>query len=454
MDTEKIGTESFHEMVETVRAAAGPHAVADDEAREYAEGKVMTVTTPEQRTGVGSRLRRDPNENVIGQCLAQIAGRVLFKSFTVSDRAVQSYLNDFARKTQIKHKLIGMAYAALTDGSAAMSISWRGNNKGRPVLHNESWWDGTSGMFVGLDDTGEVRFGLSDWFANRTSKDVDRRTIYLPDRVLRYVREPNDKGWTLLEEVPWVRADGRPLGVPVVHFPNGVAPRGFYPPSTVKQVMAAQDELNGARFDRAAASALTGSPIYTATGVEEADQEDNTVGPGQRWSSPNAAARFGVIHPAALDGLLDHSTDLRAAIAAEFPVPAYRIGRGQWPSGLALARADSPMLAVVEMICDVFDPPATTLAHRAVEFGNHFGNRGLDEDELIGITWEPADQLDPGTQKEMDLSTVELFQGLQKLVPVLIEQTNLLPPAETKRLIEELGSRIPEVEDVIDETWS
>lgn len=426
---------ALHDEIEEIRDAAG--AVASEDARDYAAGVFANITDPEQRQALGLRSVRTSGENVIAQCLEQIAGRMLFRSYECDDPDVRTYLAEFTRKNRLREMFAGAVIHALTDGNAAMSVSW--DERRGPLVHHENWWNGTEGMFVAKDTAGDVIWAVGEWIDRQ---ERERRTLYLPDRIMRFVKD--GRGWRRMgPEVPWVKKDGSPLGVPVAHFPGGIAPTGPYAPSTVKGVLGRQDELNASLFDRSAASALTGAQIYTATGVT--DDEKPVVGPGRRWTAKNPDAKFGVLPPGPLGELLTHSDDLRASIASAFPVPSYRIGRGQWPSGMALAQADSPMIAKVKLLEDLFDPGATLLSHRATEMANTFGGESLNERALITTSWMPADQVDPATQMELDRLKIEMYAELERLTPTMMRKTGMLTEDEIEAIIREREAMIEPV---------
>lgn len=435
-----LSSVSLHKLIEEEREE-NVFSKAEKEWREYAQGIHRPMATPEQKLMLGEVDSRDIIENIIGQCLDQIASRLRFHAFTVDDDTVLAFLNDtFAAKNQLDRAVMALTKRTQTDGNAAMSVSWRGDRAGRPVIHHESWWDGDKGMFVAVSDGGDVLWALSEWY-NRD--DTKWRTLYLDNEIIRYQKE--EDGWTEVQVIPWVKRNGRPIGVPVAHFPNGASAYGPYAPSTVAAVIGAQDQLNASLFSRAAVVAMTGSQIYTATGTTA---DSVQVGPGKLWSSGNEGARFGVLPPGNLEPIINETDDLRAVICGAFSVPSYRIGDGDWPSGLALQRSDGPMIAAVRLLGDMEAPGLVYLAHRATELQNTFGTGlELNEDAVIEVEYEPADEVDPGTQVEIDTAKANLYDMLTELPEVLVKKLNVLTEQELADLVKELDERKAEMQE-------
>jgi hypothetical protein len=437
---EELTSETQRNMMEMVEEARDSHdyAKADPEARRYAMGHFRPTANPEIERIINREMTGDaPNitENLTGQCLNEICARLRFDRFETTHESTNQWLQEFSIRNNLSKVMVQVNKRSKTDGNGALSVSWRpgaaGTDRpGRAVIHHERWWDGTRGVFIEVSDDGTIEWAVSDFQDKDKS---DRRTIWLPDRFLRFVKQGD--GWDLLPgdegEVDNTRTDGSPLGVPFGHFPNGASAFGEYGKSTVKQVMPTQDALNAALMNRQLVVALTGMKIYTATGVTASD-DDLKVSPGVVWSTPKDTARFGDLDPGSIDELLKETEDLRATICSEFPVPSYRLGNGDWPAGLALQRADFPMIASAKLTGDVFEPGLILIAHRATELANHYNDEGedLDENSMISVKWRPADEVDPGTQIEIDQGRADMYSTVAGLDEVFIQKMGVLDENE------------------------
>src|SRR5690606_28443870 len=128
-------------------------------------------------------------------------------------------------KNQYKSAVITNTVRTLVDGNNAMFLTWNGD---RPVVHQEDWWDGKEGMYVERSSDGLVEWAVKEWQDKGKTR---RRTVYFPDHIERYVQE--DESWVPYPNadeyiVPWVKRDGSPLGVPIVHFRNAVTSDTLY----------------------------------------------------------------------------------------------------------------------------------------------------------------------------------------------------------------------------------
>ena len=192
--------------------------------------------------------------------------------------------------------------------------------------------------------------------------------------------------------------------------------------------------------------AFTGAQIYWMVGAKA---DGMTVRPGQLWSIPSEKGAFGVLPAGDLSGLHDETDDLRNIICSEFPVPNYRIGVGEWPAGIALQRADAPMISQIKLMSDLEGPGLVQIAHRATEMTNVFSTREMNEDSLIKPRWRPTDEVDPGTQVEIDQSRAELYDLITKLPPVLIEKMGVLEEKELTELVNFLKAEEEQQQEVL-----
>ena len=428
-----LGSRALHEAIEEARAADAA-ATTKYIYRQYAVGRPRDIVDPALKLLTGNIKMGSVFENMIGRCIHELNGRIRFREYECDDQDVKTFLNlDVAKKNQMGRAVASVVPRMLADGNAAMSVTWKGDKDGYPVFRHEQWWDGNIGMFVAVSDTGEVYWAVSEWL---DSQETRYRTVYKPDVIQRY--KLVGKGWERVSEIKW-EVGGKPIGVPVAHFPNGSSPYGPYAESTVGKVVDLQDSLNLALFNRQLVAAFTGAQIYYATGVSDRNTLD--VGAGQMWTAQNAAANFGAIPPGDMSSLIAETDDLRAIIGGEFSVPTYRIGQGDWPSGVALVRADAPMIKRCVLLIDMLEAGLTYLGHRGTELKNLLGGGALNEDAPISVTFYPPDEIDPGTQVEIDQAKVDLYASMIELPRVLIEKLDVLSATDIETLMEQLAER-------------
>ena len=433
----------IHEQVDTYRDAADSVVPAD--VRAYYDGNQPVVVSPDLQAALDDRAMRPLIENMIARCVDTIAGRLLFSQYVCDDNDVSVALNDFAAKNHFTNLVISNTSRGLVDGNTAISLGWDSDSS-RPLAFQEQWWDGDEGVYIETSESGIEQWAVKEWTALDKRK---RRTVYLPDRILRFIRDgekwspyPDESAY----EQPWVKADGTPLGVPMIHFANVGSADSKYGRSKVEPLLGLQDSLNGVLFDIVAASALAAFGVYTASGV---DTKKNPlhVGPGRLWSSENDKANFDVLNGSSMEALEDSYRLIRSSISSQFPVADHVITGSNWPSGTALQRAESEMVGYVKKLGDHWAPDYVRVGHRATEMMNAFGSAGLDEDAIIRVAYEAAEQLDEGTMAEIDRERVETFALLAGLPKSLMVKTRIVDEAEAETITQEQASSMSLIAD-------
>lgn len=424
----------IHDQIDESRTVSRSRVPTD--VRAYYDGDQPPVATLEQQAALGDRANRPYIENQLKRCTDVLASRILFRKYVCEDDpGIMDTLATFSGKNQLSEQTVTNTVRVLVDGNNAISLSWNGK---RVMMHQERWWDGKAGMYVEIGESGVADWAVKEWTDRR---DRRRRTVYLPDRVLRFI---DASGWVAYPDdaqgiVPWVRAGGDPLGVPVVHFGNTVTTDSLYGTSTLESLLGLQDALNGTVFDIVGAQALNAFPVYTATGVDT-KSEDYWVGPGAVWKSETG--QFGVLANGSMTAILDGYRTLRSSIAGQFPVAEHLIAGGTFPSGLALIKAESPMVGHAKLLGETFAPSFVLLAHRAIELMNVFERAGLDENALIRVEYAPAEQLDEGTVVEIDRERVGLYRDLADLPKSLMLKTGLVDDAEADAILADRDARL------------
>lgn len=426
----------IHEQIDTYRDAAASNV--PDDVREYYDGEQPIVVSPEQQYALGDRANRPLIENMIQRCVDTISGRLLFDRFVCVDNPdVEEALLDFATKNHFDRRVIKNTVRTLVDGNTANSLSWDAAGQ-RVVVHQEQWWDGEEGMFVETSNDGNELWAVKEWTDIEKRK---RRTVYLPDSIQRFVRD--GEAWVPFPDEaehiqPWLKRNGEPLGVPVIHFANAGASASVYGDSKVEPLLGLQDALNGTLFDLVAALAMTAFGIYTATGVDTTKTALH-VGPGRLWAVENKDAEFGLLTGASIASLRDGYQTIRSSIASQFPVAEHVIA-GDWPSGTALVKAESQMVGYAKTLGDTWAPSYVREGHRATEIMNAFGEYTLDEDALIQIAYKAPEQLDEGTIAQINREKVETYRELAGLPKSLMAKTGIVDEAEAETIEAERAS--------------
>lgn len=407
--------ETIHERLERERKASQPDAAQLRTFRAYARGKQSGTLTPAQRDILRSVTGRRWCDNVVRMVLQAATGRLLLARWDVDNAAVLRWLNDWWTLAQIPVLAQQTHWATLRDGNHAVTLAWEGDAAGRVRLARERWWDGKTGIWVAYDALDQPRYAVKDWREPDAAGVVrERRVIYFPDQIQRYIR--SGEGWQpfrLADDpawpVPWVDGSGAPLGLPLVHFRNAWQPTddseddASYGTSELDGgVIGLQDEVNDIQRDITAAARQTAFQQLWGTGVTEATDEVTgepqriRVEPGIMYTDASPAARFGVF-PAGSITQLELALNLKLrAISRMTATPLHQI-TGDWPSGEALVQADAPLVKKTTAMGFGFAPAWASLAHKATGLANAFGGQALDTTAMIRTEYRPADRPDLAT---------------------------------------------------------
>ena len=441
--------ESLHAKLEREREAAMPDAADLMVWRNYARGRQDQPLSADQKRHLAGLTKHRFADNVCHKVLAIGASRLELTGFAVENQAVQAFLADLWTKTHLADLQYDIHYATLRDGNHAALLGWRvaegvdedgdAIQTGRATIQRERWWDGASGMFVAYGDDGRPAYAVKEWeVVGESKRSTTRRTVYFPDHIERYVQE--GQGWRPFplegEDatgiVPWVKKDGSQLGIPVVHFANGSDDAPYGVSDLDGGIIGLQDQINDLHWDLTAAARLSGYPIYTATGVPVAKNADGTdkpfrVGPGFVLRSDSPDARFNMLQAGDMSQLIDTLRMKVRTVAANTMTPEHDIGGGDWPSGVALLRADMPAVVKAERGARSLGPAWETAMHRATEIANAFGSERLDEDALITAEFADPARLDALAKAEVEKVELANLAALQLIDdPVLLRLSGLL----------------------------
>lgn len=135
-----------------------------------------------------------------------------------------------------------------------------GADRNQPVVVFKIWPERIADQAL----SGEERSGLIDtvrinaYYADRIEKYISRGTL----RLERY--EVDGEEWP----APWVGRDGKPLGVPIIHFRNRATKYTAYGKSELDDVIPAQDALNRTMTSMVMSAELSAFQVRYAIGID------------------------------------------------------------------------------------------------------------------------------------------------------------------------------------------
>jgi len=236
-----------------------------------------------------------------------------------------------------------------------------------------------------------------------------RMTLYHPDRVEKYILATtnSEAGWVPYAEddgqwpLPWIDRQGRPLGIPIVHFRNNPDLQ-----TELWDAIPVQDAINKCALDILATADATGFRMLVALGFypttdglpPESDGSNYLeVHPGCWIGTTKAPGDANVFALDAADLrpmielLLEMVLDL--ARVTDTPVSRFQPTRQIAAEG-TLKQQEGPLLAKVRDRQTSFGNSWEDVLYLSRRLANTFGGAGLDEDVLLSTQWEPAETRD------------------------------------------------------------
>lgn len=406
--------EGLHAAMERERKEAFPPALCTKikRFREYARGNQAATLTTEQRRVLMGVLGNEFADNICRKILSVATGRTELLRWTCENEEVEKYLmEDLWLKNRYNTMQSQISYFTLRDGNHCIGLRIHlpidpttqqpyPQATGRVQLTHEPWWDGRSGVFVKYDDYGNYVYAVKEWEETfERGRKFKRRTYYFPHEIRRFIQrdgwvpfsDPDDPPELQNGVIPWVRPDGKPLGIPMVHFSSISREDGYpYGISHIDGgVIAFQDQINSLQYDLTAAAMYAGYQMTWSTGTSLPTDPDNPgvkvapkVGPGQHFHADEPEAKFGIVPAGDVEAIKDAYRLKVQSVCRMTDTPLHFI-TGEWPSGEALLRAEIDLVELVRRFVENIGPSHTEVAHRATEIHNAFLGGNVDEDSPI-----------------------------------------------------------------------
>lgn len=399
--------------------------------RDYTAGKHAIILTDKQKTILRNLLNDRFCDNVCKQIVGEANGRIAFNGWECSNDAVKKWLDIFFKTAKVKARQTDIHFRALRDGNFAVAVNWDADEQ-RVNLYKEDWWNGTSGVYIHYDDTDDADYAVKEWTYWSYTTDsggtqqypiqIRRRVIWFEDRVEKWealdgvgfdgwVAAPspqdqdgnNEPQWP----VPWVDIEGKPMGIPYIHFPNAHYMWGDYGLSELAGgVLGFQDQLNDMQYNISITGKMTGAQMYYATGVKlKKDPATQlavpiTVDAGMFHTSENEKSQFGVLSPGDISQQIAGYNLKLKRVAQITATPVHIITGGDWPSGEALLRAELPAVSKAKTQINTFSDCWIEVAAFAMKIYNRFKPSGKPivnydlEDGLIEACFDDPEKRD------------------------------------------------------------
>lgn len=340
-----------------------------------------------------------------------VTERLLVDGFESVDTAFSKLAWDVWQRNRMDAQQATLHEMVVRDGEAFVLVDWDpGKNLPRLTLHPRYTGPQVDGTGYGCkahypddDDTQPMTYASKRWSetvedADGGRRTVQRMTLYFPERVEKYelMTDGSEAGWALLQTIPWVDKDGQPLGIPMVHFRNPGSR------SEIWDAIPIQDAINKAALDALAVADTNGFRIIIAKGFypttdgkpPEADGSNYLkLSPGCWMGVPKVEADAKPLEPADLSGALEliDSLIMKLAQVTDTPTGRFQITR-QVAGEATLKQQDAPLLAKIRRKHAVFGNAWEDVMYLARRLDAMYGSGGLNDEALLSVCWEPAEQ--------------------------------------------------------------
>lgn len=389
---------------------AGWRAVKD--YRDYYSGEHPVFLTERQEEFMGPLLTHAEHTVAFNMCRAVVdtlRERLKVEGFTGKDatgETLAAKLAEWWRGAKMDAQQITVHRRALRDGATYLILAWDETRK-QPLWVPNHKYDGTEGVTYQKDaDTGAATMAIKYWSVNDPLSErhgQKRRTVYLPDRIMRYKEDPKGLyGWSLIDAtegqpVQWwtdtLQAGGKPLGVACIEFAN---PGGV---SELESLIGLQNALNKVVLDLLAAGDATGFQLLSITypgplpaspvDDEDATSDDLQIAPG-RVTELGDGATLQAIPPGDLSQLIETIRTLVAAMGATSRTPQYYLwpqGGSDVPSGEALKQLESALIARATERTALFGDAWVEAMRLGARLYNAMGYSDVDAEADIETNW-------------------------------------------------------------------
>lgn len=304
--------------------------------------------------------------------------------------------------------------AALCDGAHYMIVDWPVDGE-YPRWLPQQYYTSTEvggdglGCFIRYEQNDpnlDPVVGVKMWTDKIEGKEVQRRTLYYPDRVEKYARlggggswarimDPDDENWP----IPWTDSAGEPLGIAIIPFYN----KWMTPEASDAYPL--QDAINKLVVDLLSTEDQTAYRIFVALGfiptqdgLELKSDGSNalTIEPGVVVGTTKSKtdASFDAIDPPELAPMMDvvQQFILWLAFVTDTPVNRY-ITTKLIASDQTLKQQEMPLIAKVLNRQKLFGRGFKMCFDLSIKLAQMYGSESLPEDQDLEVIWKSAQSL-------------------------------------------------------------
>jgi hypothetical protein len=435
--------------------------------RDYYKGEHAVELTDRLQQFIGDE-KRDSfpfRVNLVKNVISAVSERLRVKGFDCADDDQANWADEIWKKNKMDALQEDIHDWTLRDGEAFVIVSFDEDEEIPELIPHYRWTDTQVGgdgygcrIFYPDDNPSrKPRYAVKQWYemvgTGTNIRQRERRTIYFPNRIERYVRDTSIDWEPYTDDefgpiIDWTDSAGKPMGVAVIHFKN----KGTR--SEIIDAIPMQDATNKSVVDLLTTADMTAFRIYYALGFIPTDDGQEPAEDGSNWltiepgklvgtTKVRSEVEFGSIDPSDLEPILRmcHQFMLWTAMVSDTPIARF-ITTGQIARKETLKEQEGPLLAKITSRQTNFGNSWEDVMELARKVHNKYDNANLDEEVLFEALWDDA-------ETRSQLQRVDLMRGKKELEVPLPQIWREL--GYTQQQINEFIAELETVEEESDE---
>ena len=401
--------------------------------RRYYQGDQEVELTERQEQFLGDESRDGPSfcVNLVKSVIDVVVERLHVKGFDCTEPEQALLAWEWWTKNKLDASQEDVHELALRDGESFVVVDWDEEKQIPVAIPHQRWTDTSTGgddfgcwvSYPDNDPNQEPKFAVKQWVEKTDKSQIERRNVYYPGHIDKYVRGGLKANWTLLSSDPWLAADGTPLGIPVIAFRT----RGLR--SEVWEALPMQDVVNKSVVDLVNTTDMTAFRIFYALGFIPTDDGKEPADDGSNWlkiapgkiigtTRSRDEVSFGAIEAADPEPLMKAAQQFMLWMAMLSGTPTARFTT--W-GGLAaketLKEQEGPLMAKVESHQVRFGNSWEQMMYimRRLYNARSIGTSPIDEEVMFEALWVAAGHQDENARIEMLVLKRELGIPLPQL---------------------------------------
>lgn len=413
--------------------------------RDYYDGEHATQLTDRMRTFLQIGKDQEFTLNFCPIVVDSLVEKLVVLGFECEDENQDKIFRDWWQRNRMDATQSVVHLSSIRDGDSYVLIEWNRDKK-IPRFSQQNAYNGTDGVHLVYSDEDRTVpiVGVKRWIETSGPEIKTRRAnLYYPDRVEKYtdkgtggdyVHYIEDSGeFAGIWPIPWTDSgteSGEPLGIPIVHFRNKDQ-GSVYGESELEDVVPIANGLDKSFIDLLAAADSTGFQMYWASGYDGSGVEMN---PAQLLWSTDPNSKWGVLPPAALEGLIKLKDSIAADIAkvTRTPVSFFQLtGQVAAEGTLKEQRSGLNSKAVNRQV--VFGNGWEDVMDYGRKLHNIWGSSKMDPEKLITTVWQDDEKPD-----DTELAAIAESLERSKSASIEVRVKTLHPEWSDEKILEEV----------------